>query len=670
MASLVLVACGGQPGGVVPVGTKVQPVPEQPVAAKPEVAPSSETMERDARKTTAGGATFVAPAGWTLRSARAGVLLDGPESDVHVAIVETEETTADAAVAAAWASVHPDFRRTVDVAVDRPGRNGWDQQRNYEYETSPNEKLVLRATARRRGRTWTVVLVDGTEAGHGRRQAQMEIIRDSLRPQGYEHESFKGKTAHTLDAGRIAQLTKFIEQGRDMAGVPGMAISLVQGGKVVFEGGFGVRELGKPARVDADTLFMIASNTKALSTLLLAKLVDEGKFDWNSPVIDVYPDFKLGDAETTRSVQMKHLVCACTGLPRQDAEWFFEFKNSTAASTMKVLGIMQPTTKFGETYQYSNPLAAAAGFVGGYAAYPNRELGAAYDEAMRTRVFQPLRMTSTTFDFARALRANHASPYAEDLHGAPARTSMAINAAVFPIRPAGAAWSSARDLTRYVQLELAKGTLPDGSRYVSEKNLLARREKQVASSEFRLYGMGLETNTQYDTPVVEHGGSMIGFKSNMFWLPEHGVGGVILTSSDSGALVHVAYLRKVLEVLFDGRPEADEDLAFAVKARKERLAKANARLVVPPAAATVAGLAKRYGNPALGDIAIVTKGKAVFVDAGEWKVPMATRTNDDGTTSLVSIEPGFDIDFVIAEREGKRALVMPDVQREYAFIEK
>ena len=184
----------------------------------------------------------------------------------------------------------------------------------------------------------------------------------------------------------------------------GGGVGLIDRGEVVFAGGLGVRELGRVDPVDADTLFLAASNTKALTTLLLAKLVDEKKLTWDLPVTRVYPRFKLGDADTTRQVLLKHLVCACTGLPRQDLEWLFEFKRATPSSEMKLLGTMQPTTKFGEVFQYSNVLASAGGFVAAYSMDPDRELGAAYDQAMQRLVFAPLGMKATTFDFATALR--------------------------------------------------------------------------------------------------------------------------------------------------------------------------------------------------------------------------------------------------------------------------
>src|SRR5262249_7148579 len=162
------------------------------------------------------------------------------------------------------------------------------------YETSPNEKLIVVAVALRHGAAWTVALVEGGEASFERRSAQVNLLVGSLRPQGYERESFAGKTPHPLDDARLKAITDFVDKGVKDSGTTGAAIALVQDDKVVFAGGFGVKELGKPASVGPETLFMIASNTKALTTLMLAKLVDEKKLGWDSKVTDVYPSFQLG----------------------------------------------------------------------------------------------------------------------------------------------------------------------------------------------------------------------------------------------------------------------------------------------------------------------------------------------------------------------------------------
>ena len=661
-----LLACASAP----PPAPVAQPAPAPPPAPA-VVKRAPEQVAENSPRATASGTTFTVPSGWSIDSDSSRSLLIGPEPDVRVAVVDTSARSADEAVASAWRIVRPDFNRPLRISQPRPARDGWDERRDYQYETSPNEKIIVTATAFRHGEAWTAVVYQLGRANFERRLAQINLFGQSLRPKGYTKESFAGKAANTLDAERLKRIVDVVERGRDAIDVPGVAISLVQGGKVVYQGGLGVRELGKPQKVDADTLFIIASNTKALSTLLLATEIDEHKFTWETPVTQVYPTFKLGDPETTRQVLMKHLICACTGMPRQDFEWLFEFKNKTPKTAMDFLGTCQPTTKFGETFQYSNLMAAAAGYIGGSVAYPKKELGAAYDLAMQKRIFEPLGMKDTTFSFERALARNHATPHSQDIDGKMAIASMDLNRTVIPVRPAGGAWSSVKDVTRYVQMEIAKGKLPSGRQLFSEQVLLERRVQQVSMGEYATYGMGLMVDKEFGVPVVHHGGDLAGFHSDMFWLPEQGVGGVILTNADGGWLLRGPFIRKVLEELFDGRPEAAEDVASAAQRLKAEIAKARERLVVPPDPAAVQKLASHYRNEALGTIDVREKGTARIFDFGEWRSTVASRKNDDGTVSMVTIDPGVPgFQFVITDRDGKRALVVRDSQHEYVFVER
>jgi CubicO group peptidase (beta-lactamase class C family) len=638
------------------------PVPASPTALSSK--PAGEKLATDAPRTTAAGTTFTAPKDWSITVDGSVVVLLAPDGDSRIGIVEPAATEPDAAVAAAWEAVRPGMKPVLRLSTPSPGRNGWDEQRSYSYETSPNERRAVFAVALRRGTAWTVVVVDSAQATLEQRGAQAALVRQSLRPKGYTEESFAGRKAHRLDPPRVKQLTDFVETAMKELSIPGVGLALIDNNQVVFADGLGVRELGKPETVDADTMFMIASNTKPLTTLLMARLVDEGKFGWDTPVTKVYPSFKLGDAATTQQVLVKHLLCACTGLPRQDFEWLFEFKGATPTSAMHTLGGMQPTTKFGELYQYSNLMAAAAGYIAGNALFPDKELGAAYDEAMRARIFEPLGMKSATFDIARVERANHARPHGFDVDGKVAVASMDLNHSIGPVRPAGAAWTSARDLLRYVQMELAGGKLPDGRELVSEKNLLARRAKQVAIGETASYGMGLFADTKWNVTVLRHGGSMIGYKSDMLMLPEHGVGAVILTNADTGSILSGTFRRRLLEVLFDGKPEAMESLLSAAKEWKANVAKGRERLVVPADPAEAAKLATRYHNPALGSIAVRRSNGSTVFDFAEWRSAVASRKNDDGTISFRTIEPGLGgFEFVVAED----TLVLRDSQHEYVF---
>jgi CubicO group peptidase (beta-lactamase class C family) len=630
-------------------------------------ASASEVLTADTPRTTVEGNKFIAPAGWRIEVRGRATILQAPEGNSRIALVDVRAKDADSAVAAAWAAYGVDPKWPLKVTNSYPDKDGWSNIRSYSYQTSPNEKRDVGADARRTGDTWTVTLYDMDQAVGEKRGAQVALIFSRLLPKGYERETFAGRRAHKLDAKRIAELSAFVETGRQKLGVPGVSIGLVQDDKIVFADGFGEREIGKAGKPDADTLFIVASNTKALTTLMLAKLLDEGKLTWETPVTKLLPSFKLGDADTTSRVLVKHLICACTGLPRQDFEWLFQYQGVTAEGAMKTLGTMQPTTKFGELFQYSNPLAAAAGFAGGYVAFPGRELGAAYDEAMQTRVFRPLGMTATTFDFKSALGASHATAHASDVNGKTALATMAINYAVIPVRPAGGAWSSVRDMLKYVQMELDEGTLPDGSRYIAKETLLARRAPQVAIGQDVTYGMGLMVDTKYGTRVVHHGGDMIGYHSDMMWLPEHNVGAVILTNGDPGWTLRSAFRRKLLEVLFDGRPEADADVAAQAKSYFEHLAAERKLMTVPAAPAETAKLASHYVNESLGDITVRRAGTATIFDFGEWKSEVASRRNPDGTVSFLTTAPGIiGFEFVVGQT-AKPTLIVRDAQHEYVF---
>ncbi len=628
----------------------------------------SSALSADTPKTTVLGNSFMAPKEWSVVVKGPATILEAPEGGSWIALVDVPASEPEQALAAAWRVYKPDAKWPVKVADDLPDRDGWRRRRAYEYLTSPNEKRGVTALVSYSGSNWTVVIKDLADAVAEKRGSQAALVLGRLLPKDYTRESFAGKRANTLDQARIRELGRFVEQGQKDTGVPGVALGLVQGGKVIFADGFGVKELGGADKPDGDTLFMIASNTKALTTLLLAKLVGEHRITWSTPVTAVFPNFKLGDARTTRSVLIKHLICACTGMPRQDLEWLFEFGKMTPESSLALLGTMQPTSKFGELFQYSNLMAAAAGYTGAHILYPQLEVGSAYDRAMQSYVFGPLGMNATTFDFARALSTNHAAAHSPDVDGKPAKALMAVNYAVIPLRPAGAAWSSVRDMLKYVSMELAQGKTPNGKTYISSEPLLERREPQVSMGTDETYGMGLMMDTTYGVPVVHHGGDMIGYHSDMIWLPDQNVGAVILTNGDPGWLLRNRFRRKLLEVLFDGHSEADALLKADAKSFYTALAADRKLLQMPADANESKKLARHYVNASLGEINVSTSGLTIF-DFGEWKSEVGSRKNPDGTISFITTVPGMvGSEFVVGSGR-KRTLITRDAQHEYLFEE-
>jgi CubicO group peptidase (beta-lactamase class C family) len=634
----------------------------------PAAKTTTQTPANDAPWADADGNTFIVPGGWRVDATGPMTVLTAPEGDTHLAFVDVAAPTAEAARDAAWRAYKPDATWPLLTTSDEPDRDGWSKRRSYGYQTSPNEKRSVAATVATANGRWCVVIGDLADATAEKRAGQIGKIFSHFYPKGFSRESFAGKAPAKLDAAKLDALKKFVADAEAATGVPGVSYGVIQDGKVVFAGGVGVRELGKPAKVDEKTLYMIASNTKSLTTLMLAKLVDAKQLSWDQPVTAVLPSFKLGNDEVTRQVMVKHLICACTGLPRQDLEWLLEWKGTTPASVVKLLGTMVPTSKFGELFQYSNLMAAAGGYVGGHAHYPKLELGAAYDRSMQELVFDPLGMKATTFDYARALRGNHATPHGIDIDGKPALGLMAENYSIIAARPAGAAWSNVDDLLRYVAMELDEGALPGGARYVSRDALFARRAPGVAVGADAAYGMGLFINTKYDVTVIDHGGDMFGYHSDMMWLPEAHVGAVVLTNGDNGPMIRDRFQRKLLELLYDGKPEADAALAADAKNSFSDLAAQRKLFTVPAAADAAAKLAPRYHSAALGDIAVTHAGGKTIFDFGEFKSEVATMINPDHTTSFVTIITGLaGLSFVAGVADGKPTLTTRDGQHEYVF---
>src|SRR5476649_2959700 len=210
---------------------------------------------------TAGGTTLTAPRDWSVWRDGPLLLLDAPEADSHLAILDVQASDADDAIRQAWTRYRPSDRHTYKLLTERATHEGWEQRKVADYDTPPNERSTIEAVASRHGDHWNVILLDASEQTAAKRGA-------ALAP-------------HLLTPERIELLRAFLADAMTQLAIPGAGFALMDHNRVVYEGGVGVREQGKPDPVDADTLFMAASNAKGMSTLLLAMLVDDGKLRWD-----------------------------------------------------------------------------------------------------------------------------------------------------------------------------------------------------------------------------------------------------------------------------------------------------------------------------------------------------------------------------------------------------
>ncbi|MEZ4398543.1 MAG: serine hydrolase domain-containing protein [Kofleriaceae bacterium] len=609
-----------------------------PAAAAPPAAPAMRQLAAETPVTMGNGAAFTAAPGWWLADERAGVVrLEEPSRELTMWITSSGAPDRADAIAEAWQRIRPGFALAIEQADERPGTDGWDAVAQVVYVTPAAASQLVVAVAMRLGPTWYVALVDGGQAAFGRRSAQLGATIKSLRAPGLARESFAGRPIK-LDAETLRTFDAFVEEARVAAGIPGVAVEVVSGDRVLLATGHGVRALGARAAVTPATRFMIGSTTKSLTTLLMAALADRGVLTWDAPVTTLLPGFALGDAATTAALTLRHTVCACTGMPRQDLEFIMEYAGWTPERRLAMMKDMSPTTGFGETFQYSNLMVAAGGYAAGRATTKAGPLAAAYAGALARYVLAPLGMRATTLTLATGKRADAAQPHARDLAQAYHRIPLADEGAVESVAPAGGAWSTVEDLGRYLQLELRHGRRA-GAVVVSDANLLARRAPQVKISGHRSYGLGLFLDDELGVPVAGHGGNTIGFTSDLFFLPDHDVGVVVLANAGGANDFRAAVRRRFLELAFAGQPEAEPELTHALAQAK---VDADAELALIDRAAPAAwsdALRGRYQAAGIGTVEIRRVGDRVVFDVGEWSSSLGRYRGRDGSDRVVLLDP-------------------------------
>ena len=324
--------------------------------------------------------------------------------------------------------------------------------------------------------------------------------------------------------------------------VPGCSIGIIYNGQVVLSQGFGVKNLDTKAPVTADTLFPIGSATKAFTTLLLAQLADQGKLEWDKPVRDYLPDFKLSTDDLTDHVTVRDLVTHRTGLPRHDALWYGS--PFTREQLVGRLQYLEPSEPLRLQFQYNNLMFMTAGYLAG-------KLGASsWEELVQQRELTPLGMSATrltTPDFTAA--ADHADGYWQlpDAKGVPQAPSFIALSSFQALAPAGSICSSATDMLKWVEFQLGDGKW-HGQPLVSTAQLTQLHSMQMAigstpdnvRSPLQGYGMGWFVSDYRGHYCVDHGGNIDGFTAMVRLFPQDNLGIVVLTNLAGTPLPSIA----------------------------------------------------------------------------------------------------------------------------------
>lgn len=308
----------------------------------------------------------------------------------------------------------------------------------------------------------------------------------------------------------------------------GFAIAVVQDGKVILSKGYGLRDVKRNLPVTEKTLFAIGSVTASFTATSMGVLVDEGKLDWDKPVRDYLPDFRMWDPVATDRMTPRDLMTHRSGLPRHDLMWL----NSpfTRQELYERLRFLEPNKDFRSAFQYQNLMLMTAGYLAGHVA------GTTWEQLVHKTIFEPLGMTNSNFSIADSQKSgDFALPY-KVANGVvvdvPFRNMDAIG-------PAGAINSDIQDMAKYIVMHLAqgKGVL---SATGEMQMMVPQMAIQAPSPDKELgdldYGLGFFITSYRGHKFVHHGGNVDGFSSLIAFLPEDNIGVVILANQDSSAL--------------------------------------------------------------------------------------------------------------------------------------
>ena len=334
---------------------------------------------------------------------------------------------------------------------------------------------------------------------------------------------------------------------------PGAAVAVVAGDGAVYVRCFGVREVGKPEKVDKDTVFQLASISKSFTTTMLAALVGEREIGWDDPVEKYWPGFALWDPWVSRHVTFRDLTAHRSGLPEHAGDELEQFGYGRM-EILRRLRYLEPVAGFRAAYAYQNALPTAA------AEGASRATGASWERLVRTRVLAPLGMDATVLSYRDYLDAPNRSG-SQTMGNGTMRAGTPADDDVFA--PAGGVSATIADMVPYLRMQLNGGALA-GVRVAGDKALAATHAATTVIDDDdeagpTAYALGWETYGYLGRRVVQHGGDFSAGVSTMIsMMPADGVGIVVLTNAfPEGHALATALTKTLYDLSIEGEPQAD-----------------------------------------------------------------------------------------------------------------
>jgi CubicO group peptidase (beta-lactamase class C family) len=415
------------------------------------------------------------------------------------------------------------------------------------------------------------------------------------------------------------QLRAFVEYAMRLLQVPGVALAVVERGNVAQAEGFGYCSIDRPTKISASTPFRLGSTTKSLTSLLVAALVDRGDVDWTTPITNLLPEFALADQEAARTLLLKHTMGAGCDMPTRETITLFHLGDHSPEERITSLRGVRPQSAWGEKFRYSNTLTALGGYAAAQSYVNTGSLQSSFRQAMVQNIFQPLEMNNTFLLPEDRPSAQCAQPHAIDLEGILRSVPPKFERFVDSMAPAGAIWSTAADMARYLVLELGSNLSEASENVVSREQLEYRWRNGIEMSPKSRYGLGMILTEVHGMLIVGHGGNTHGFSSDLFFMPEHDLGVVILTNRGMASDFLTAIRQRFLELAFGVKPCAEamaEQAACRLQEVPQKLGEAISQR--DDASLELSGLLGEYRSDELGYATLRKHDDEYQIDFDDW----------------------------------------------------
>jgi CubicO group peptidase (beta-lactamase class C family) len=446
----------------------------------------------------------------------------------------------------------------------------------------------------------------------------------------------------------LARFEPYAQKSLQEWGTPGMAVAIVVKDQVVYTQGFGVRQVGGTEPVTPETIFQIGSISKSFTSALVGQLVDQGAVDWTSRVCELVPEFQMYDPWVTREFMVEDTMSQRSGMAPYAGD-LLAFLGRDRKEMVQAIRHIEPVSSLRSRFAYVNNLWLVAALV------IEAKTGQSWEQAVQTRLFEPLGMTSSSTgwdDFYGA--ANRAVPHARSSQGlVPLTREWPFSKWVYSYGPAGGINSNVLDMTGYARMQL-HGTV-DGRQLLSRQTLDKLHSPHIfaggktvhpATAIFEVgaasYCLGWLRQEVDPQPIVWHNGGTSGSKAVLGLLPDSEVAIVVLTNLADTELPEALMYR--FYDLYLERPEQDYSANFL----RTRLAQQTTPPVRPAKVLPPMPLSRyvgTYHHPVYGSVVVRVDGDGLTASLTPAAVIQLRPWNRDTFVFVDFSDPGADPQF-------------------------